>query len=74
MLTELQRRVARLMSGLVEAESFALAGGAALIVHGVVERATRDLDYFAMASEAVSSVLPILEEALRRDRLAVVRR
>jgi predicted nucleotidyltransferase component of viral defense system len=74
MLTELQRRVARLMSGLVEAESFALAGGAALVVHGIVERATRDLDYFATASEEVARVLPNLEVTLRHDGLAVVRR
>lgn len=70
----MQRRVARLTAGLVEAEPFAVAGGAALIVHGIVVRATRDLDFFATASDAVAGVLPVLEEALRRDDLAVIRR
>lgn len=74
MLTALQRRVARRMAGLLEAESFALAGGAALIMHGLVQRATRDLDFFATASDAVRGVVPILEEALRSDGLVVVRR
>ncbi len=46
MLSDLQLRVARIIAGLVEAEDFALAGGAALIVRGGVERATRDLDFF----------------------------
>lgn len=40
MLNELQRRVAGLMSGLPAADDFALAGGAALIVHGLVDRST----------------------------------
>ena len=55
------------MSGLPAADDFALAGGAALIVHGLVDRSTRDLDYFATASDAVAGVVPALEAALRRD-------
>ena len=35
MLTTLQTRVARLVAELPEAEDFALAGGAALIVQGI---------------------------------------
>lgn len=74
MLNELQRRVAHLMAGLVEAEDFALAGGAALIVHGIVDRSTRDLDYFATGSDAVAGLVPALEAALQRDGLLVTRR
>jgi hypothetical protein len=74
MLNELQRRVARLMTGLTEADDFALAGGAALIVYGIVDRSTRDLDHFATASDAVAGVVPALEAALRGDGLLVARR
>jgi hypothetical protein len=74
MLNELQRRVARVVAGLAESEDFALAGGAALIVGGLVERTTRDLDYFATTSDAVVGLLPVLEASLRDDGLTVVRR
>lgn len=74
MLNGLQRRVARLVAGLAESEDFALAGGAALIVRGLVERTTRDLDYFATTSDAVAGLFPALEAALRDDGLTVVRR
>lgn len=74
MLNELQQRVARLMSGLPAADDFALAGGAALIVYGLVDRSTRDLDYFATGSDAVAGVVPALETALQRDGLQVTRR
>ena len=47
MLTAFQEEVARLLSALPEASGFALAGGAALILRGDVDRATEDLDFFA---------------------------
>jgi hypothetical protein len=53
-LSDLRLRVARIIAGLVEAEDFALAGGAALIVGGDVERATRDLDFFGTSPDAVN--------------------
>lgn len=74
MLNELQQRVARLMSGLPAADDFALADGAALIVYGLVDRSTRDRDYFATDSDAVAGVVPALETALQRDGLQVARR
>lgn len=52
MLSELQQRVAGIVAGLADADDFVLAGGAALILHGMVERGTRDLGYFATASDA----------------------
>jgi hypothetical protein len=46
-LSALQLRVLRLIRDrLPEAEGFVLAGGAALIVHGIVDRPTEDLDLF----------------------------
>lgn len=53
MLSDFQLRVARIIAGLIEAEDFALAGGAALIVRGDVERAARDLDFFGTSPDAV---------------------
>lgn len=71
MLTGLQERVLRVVADLPEATGFALAGGAALIVHGVVARSTRDLDLFASHDEAVDRLLPVLETALVAERLTV---
>ncbi len=46
-LTDLQRRVRRIISDLPESGAFALAGGGALIASGIVQRPTKDLDFFA---------------------------
>lgn len=48
-LAPAQLEVARCLFGLPEAEGFALAGGAALLAHGTIERPTRDIDAFAGA-------------------------
>lgn len=73
MFTPLQIRIARLLSGLPEARDFALAGGAALIAHRVIDRLTNDLDFFATTSKAPIQLLPTLEAALTDDGLAVER-
>ncbi len=69
----LQEQVAEVIAGLDEAEGFALAGGAALIVRGDVRRRTRDLDFFGLTAEAVDRLVPAVERALR-DAPLVVRR
>ena len=51
----------------------ALAGGAALIVRGVVDRPTRDLDFFATTPEEVNRLLPPLEALLIEEGLDVQR-
>lgn len=71
MLTALQRRIIRLVGDLPEAEGFALAGGAALIAREVVDRPTRDLDFFATETEAVHRLQSALLEAARSDGLDV---
>lgn len=53
MLTPFQRQVAEAFLAMPEAHGFALAGGAALILHQVVDRTTRDLDLFADDLSAV---------------------
>jgi hypothetical protein len=70
-LTPLQVRIARLLNDLPEARDFALAGGAALIAHRVVDRLTDDLDFFATTPAAPITLLESLEAALRQDGLTV---
>lgn len=73
MLSPLQERVARVVAALAEAEGFALAGGAALIVRGDVDRRTRDLDFFGPSPVAVDRLVPAAEQALLDDGLRVRR-
>jgi hypothetical protein len=63
-LTPRQERVARIVSGLPQAEGFALAGGAALVVLQIVDRATRDLDCFGPSADEVDQLVPAVESAL----------
>jgi hypothetical protein len=74
MLSPLQREVARIVALLPEGEGFALAGGAALIARGIVDRGTRDLDFFSTVPDDVDRVLPVLEAALVDAGLEVERR
>ncbi|MGH9293142.1 MAG: nucleotidyl transferase AbiEii/AbiGii toxin family protein [Acidimicrobiales bacterium] len=73
MLSPLQELVAAIVSGLEEADGFALAGGAALIVRGEIDRRTRDLDFFGLSAAAVDRLAPVAEQALRRAGLDVER-
>jgi hypothetical protein len=73
MLTSLQERIAQLVAGLPEAEQFALAGGAGLIVHRVIDRQTNDLDFFTPEADAIGRLLPRLEAALAAAGLQVTR-
>ena len=65
MLSPLQEQVAEIIAGLDEAEGFALAGGAALIVRGDVRGQTCDLDFFGLTAAAVDRLVPAVERALR---------
>ena len=71
MLSPLQEQVAEIVAGLDEAEDFALAGGAALIVRGDIQRQTRDLDFFGLTSSAVDRLVPAVDRALRNADLVV---
>lgn len=64
-LTPLQREVAEIIAGLHAAERFGLAGGAAMILRGDVDRRTQDLDFFGLDSSDVQRLLPAAEDALR---------
>jgi nucleotidyltransferase AbiEii toxin of type IV toxin-antitoxin system len=64
-LSPLQARIAEIVAGLEEADDFALAGGAALIARGEVNRTTRDLDFFGRTGAAVDELAPAVDRALR---------
>ena len=71
MLSPLQLRVAALFAGLSEASGFVLAGGAALIARGEIDRLTRDLDFFATDAAQVDQVVPVFEDTVRNAGLTV---
>ena len=73
MLSALQERIAQIVAAVPEADGFALAGGAALVLRGEVDRETRDLDFFATEAAAVSRLLPAAEAALTAAGLTVER-
>ena len=62
MLTELQERTWRILAAVPEADGFALAGGSALILTGVVQRGSNDLDVFGTYP---GSAIPFAEAAQR---------
>ena len=61
-LTELQERTWRILAAVPEADGFALAGGSALILTGVVQRGSNDLDVFGTYP---GSAIPFAEAAQR---------
>lgn len=73
MLSPFQEDIARLLATLPEADGFALAGGAALIARGIVDRQTEDLDFFGRESPAVDRLAPAFEQAIRSAGITVTR-
>ncbi len=65
MLTPLQAEVRRIIGRLGEHQGFALAGGAALIAYGVIDRPTRDLDFFGPSGVTVEGFVEQVERHLR---------
>lgn len=71
MLSDFQDAVREIVAHLPEAEGFALAGGAALIVSGVVDRVTKDLDYFTPYPNPVDRMADAARSALEDAGLEV---
>ena len=72
-LTALQRRIRRIVGELPAGTNLALAGGGALIVSGVVDRPTTDLDFFAPYPQRIDEVVDLVQAALEADGLLVTR-
>lgn len=56
-LSEIQLRTATIILALPKAAGFALAGGAALVIHEIVDRGTKDLDCFGPSTDAVNRLV-----------------
>lgn len=72
-----QLNIARTLFSLPAADGFALAGGSALVVHGAIERPTRDIDAFVAAKPQTppGDVTPLatqLQNALEAEAWTVV--
>ena len=70
-LSEIQLRAATIVLALPEADGFALAGGAALVIHEAVDRGTKDLDCFGPSTDAVNALVGPAMAALADEGLTV---
>jgi predicted nucleotidyltransferase component of viral defense system len=70
-LTPLQEKIAALVAESLMGSDFALAGGAALISQGLVDRRTNDLDFFGSSESALAEKFPMVVSALQREGLEV---
>jgi predicted nucleotidyltransferase component of viral defense system len=71
MLTPLQERIAVLIADSLAGSDFALAGGAALISQGLVERRTNDLDFFGSSEQTLAERFPDVVSSLQREGFEV---
>jgi hypothetical protein len=73
-ISELQREVATIALRTAARHGFALAGGNALIAHGIVDRPTDDVDLFSDQETAVPAAAEAVERALRQAGFEAERR
>jgi Nucleotidyl transferase AbiEii toxin, Type IV TA system len=73
-IDELQREVATIALRTAARYGFALAGGNALIAHGIVDRPTDDVDLFSDQESAVTAAAEAVEAALREAGFQAERR
>jgi hypothetical protein len=64
-IDQLQREVATIALRAAARHGFALAGGNALIAHGIVDRPTDDVDLFSDQEAGVAAAAEVVEAALR---------
>src|ERR1700733_9146558 len=70
----LQREVATIALRTAARHGFALAGGNALIAHGIIDRPTDDVDLFSNQETAVTDAAAAVEDALRQAGFEAERR
>jgi hypothetical protein len=71
LLTPLQQEILIVVGRALEDSDFALAGGGAIISQGLVDRRTRDLDFFGSSSLQLAEKLPVIVETLTELGLEV---
>ena len=74
MLTDLQLEIAHAVLEVARSTGFALAGGGALILHGVIDRGTRDLDFFTTEADTIADTAARVQDRLVTRGFEVVRR
>jgi predicted nucleotidyltransferase component of viral defense system len=67
----LQEQIAQIIGDALEGSDFALAGGAAIISQGLVDRRTRDLDFFGSSSPVLRERLQSIIDSLVREGFQV---
>lgn len=70
-LQELHRRVAAIVLAAISRHGFALAGGNALIAHGLTSRLTQDVDLFTDQDGAVEATVGDVEASLTAEGFQV---
>jgi len=73
-ISDVQREVAAIALRAAARHGFALAGGNALIAHGIIDRPTDDVDLFSDQENGVAAAADAVEAALRQAGLAAERR
>jgi hypothetical protein len=73
-IDKLHREVAAIALRAAARHGFALAGGNALIAHGIIDRPTDDVDLFSDQEAGVAAAAQAVERALRRAGFQVSRR
>ena len=63
----MQEQIAEIIGDALEGTDFALAGGAAIISQGLVDRRTRDLDFFGSSSPVLTERLQSVIDSLVRE-------
>ena len=67
-ISELQREVATIALRAAARNGFALAGGNALIAHGIIDRPTDDVDLFSNEETGVAAAADAVESGPGRGR------
>jgi hypothetical protein len=73
-IDKLQREVAAVALHAAARHGFALAGGNALIAHGIIDRPTEDVDLFSDQETGVAAAAQAVEDALRQAGFQAERR
>jgi hypothetical protein len=72
-VAEFHREIAAIALRAAAGHGFALAGGNALIAHGIVDRSTEDVDLFTDQDDGVATAAGAVEDALRGAGFGVER-
>ncbi len=72
-VSEMHAQVAAIALGAAAGHGFALAGGNALLAHGVISRPTQDVDLFTDQQHGVEAAAGLVEAALRGAGFTVER-